>query len=432
MPPTGRSTSGTSRPTGRATSSITSIRCGRIPTIDFVGIDNYMPLSDWRDGLSHADAAAGSIYDLEYLKRQRRRAARASTGTMPTRPGATAQDRLPISDGAYGEDWVFRYKDLVSWWSMPHVNRLGGVKAAAPTEWQPRSKPIWFTELGCPAVNKGTNQPNVFHDPKSSESFFPYHSNGSQDDFIQYPLSAGDVRALERSGEQSAVGPLLRAAWWTWPGRMSGPGTRGRGPISRTGWRPGSDGANHARGHWLNGRTSLAALAEVVAEICDRCDLTAIDVGRLHGGVTGYAIEAVESGRQSLQPLMLAYGFDSFAVDGALAFASRGGRGGVGDRAERCVVVAGAAGRLADASAARPRRPGASRSGSSAPTPDYQPGAVEALRARTRRSRRPSRSTLPIVLSDGEARAIAERALSEGRHRARQPAACACRRRGCD
>ena len=38
------------------------------PAIDFVGIDNYMPLSDWRDGAGHADAAAGSIYDLDYLK----------------------------------------------------------------------------------------------------------------------------------------------------------------------------------------------------------------------------------------------------------------------------------------------------------------------------------------------------------------------------
>ncbi len=37
--------------------------------------------------------------------------------------------------------------------------------------------------------------------------------------------------------------------------------------------------------------------------------------------MTGYLIEAVETGRQSLQPLMLAYAFDSFAVDGALAFA---------------------------------------------------------------------------------------------------------------
>ena len=29
------------------------------PAIDFVGIDNYMPLSDWRDGAEHLDAGAG-------------------------------------------------------------------------------------------------------------------------------------------------------------------------------------------------------------------------------------------------------------------------------------------------------------------------------------------------------------------------------------
>jgi hypothetical protein len=33
--------------------------------VDFVGIDNYMPLSDWRDGFEHADALGGwpAIYD---------------------------------------------------------------------------------------------------------------------------------------------------------------------------------------------------------------------------------------------------------------------------------------------------------------------------------------------------------------------------------
>lgn len=38
--------------------------------IDFIGIDNYMPLSDWRDGEHHLDAEAGapSIYDLGYLR----------------------------------------------------------------------------------------------------------------------------------------------------------------------------------------------------------------------------------------------------------------------------------------------------------------------------------------------------------------------------
>ena len=35
--------------------------------IDFIGIDNYMPLSDWREGNDHADAYWGSIYETDYL-----------------------------------------------------------------------------------------------------------------------------------------------------------------------------------------------------------------------------------------------------------------------------------------------------------------------------------------------------------------------------
>lgn len=35
--------------------------------IDFIGIDNYMPLSDWRDGNAHLDVDFGSIYNLDYL-----------------------------------------------------------------------------------------------------------------------------------------------------------------------------------------------------------------------------------------------------------------------------------------------------------------------------------------------------------------------------
>ncbi|WP_139101213.1 baseplate megatron protein TIM-barrel domain-containing protein, partial [Acinetobacter baumannii] len=49
----------------------------------------------------------------------------------------------------------------------------------------PQSKPIWLTEAGCPAVDKGANQPSVFPDMKSSEGGFPYFSNGQRDDLIQ-------------------------------------------------------------------------------------------------------------------------------------------------------------------------------------------------------------------------------------------------------
>jgi hypothetical protein len=48
----------------------------------------------------------------------------------------------------------------------------------------PQSKPIWFTEIGCPAVDKGANQPSVFPDPKSSESGVPYFSTAKRDDLV--------------------------------------------------------------------------------------------------------------------------------------------------------------------------------------------------------------------------------------------------------
>ena len=79
-----------------------------------------------------------------------------------------AQTRTPITDGL-GKPWVFRQKDIWNFWSQPHYERVGGAELASPTAWVPQAKPIWLTEIGCPAVDKGANQPSVFPDPKSSE-----------------------------------------------------------------------------------------------------------------------------------------------------------------------------------------------------------------------------------------------------------------------
>jgi hypothetical protein len=381
------------------------------PAIDFIGIDNYMPLSDWRDGAAHADAAAGSIYDLAYLT-SNVAGGEGYDWYYGDAAGRARQERLPIRDGAYGEDWVFRYKDLVSWWSKPHVNRLSGVKVATPTAWQPRSKPVWFTELGCPAVNKGTNQPNVFHDPKSSESFYPYHSNGSRDDFIQHRY----LQAMFAHWNDPANNPYSpiygsrmvdtgRAYVWAWDARPW--------PDFPNRLETWIDGGNFETGHWLNGRATMASLAEVVAEICQRAGVDEIDLARLHGGVAGYAIEAVETGRQSLQPLMLAYAFDSFAVGEALTFASRGGSAVSVIEADGLVAV----GREPVVSLTR--SPAAETAGRVTvgfvrAEQDYQPGAVEAL-APDAAAARNEQTSVPIVLSEGEARAIADRALSEGR-----------------
>ena len=69
----------------------------------------------------------------------------------------------------------FAIKNIAWFWSHAHVN-----PNSTSTGWVPESKKIWFTEYGFPSVDGATNQPNVFYDPMSSGSAFPYHSKGDR------------------------------------------------------------------------------------------------------------------------------------------------------------------------------------------------------------------------------------------------------------
>ncbi|RFP87609.1 host specificity protein [Rhodobacteraceae bacterium 63075] len=291
--------------------------------IDFIGIDNYMPLSDWRGEEGEADEAWGSIYEQGYLE------ANILGGEgydwyYHSPEARDAQIRTPIEDSEHGEPWIWRYKDIVNWWSSDHHERIGGVRSETPTEWVPQSKPIWFTELGCAAIDKGTNQPNKFLDPKSSESSLPYYSDGTRDDYLQ----AQYLRAMHSfwsRAENNPVsveygGPMLdmsRAFVWAWDARPYP-----HFPALRGVW---SDGANYARGHWITGRASALSLASVVAEVCERVGCRHYDVSALEGMVDGYAVSQVGDARSALQPLMLAHGFDAVERDGTLHFIMRDG-----------------------------------------------------------------------------------------------------------
>ena len=291
--------------------------------IDFIGIDNYMPMSDWREGREHLDAGWGAIYDLGYLQ------ANIAGGEgydwyYHSSEARAAQIRTPITDGDHGEPWVWRYKDILNWWKNSHHERIGGVRQATPTAWEPESKPIWFTEMGCAAIDKGTNQPNKFLDPKSSESALPHHSSGFRDEYIQMQY----LRAMFRYWEEASNNPvssvyqgpmvdMSRAHVWAWDARPYP-----FFPGNRELW---SDGANYARGHWITGRASSRSLASVVAEICTRAGETDFDVSKLYGVVRGYTVGEVGEARAALQPLMLRYGFDAVERDGALVFLMRDG-----------------------------------------------------------------------------------------------------------
>ena len=332
MPPTGRSTSGTSRPTGRATSIYHLDPLWAHPDIDFVGIDNYMPLSDWRDGLSHADAAAGSIYDLELSEAERRgrrglRLVLCRRGRA-RRPGPAADQRRRLRR-ALGVPLQGPGELVVDAARRPARRGEGGRRRPSGSRGRSRS--------GSPS--SAARRRTRGRTSRTSSTTRSRRRAFSHTIRTVLRTTSSSIAICRRRSRTGAIRRTIRrrtatrAAWWTWPGRMSGPGTRGPGPTFPDRLDTWTDGTNHARGHWLNGRTSLAALAEVVAEICARCDLTAIDVGRLHGGVTGYAIEAVESGRQSLQPLMLAYAVRQLRDRRRARLREPRGRGGLGDRA---------------------------------------------------------------------------------------------------
>ncbi len=294
------------------------------PNIDFIGIDNYMPLSDWRDGTDHADVAYGAIYNLDYLSTNVT-AAEGYDWYYTSQTARDAQRRTPITDGQANEPWVYRYKDIPNWWANRHHNRIDGIRSTTSTAWEPQSKPIWFTELGCAAIDKGTNQPNKFLDPKSSESQLPHYSNGQRDDFMQmqylramYGHYANPVNNPISDIYDKPMVDMRRAHVWAWDARPF-PYFPGNQEL----W---SDGDNYLRGHWLNGRSSNRTLASVVAEICRRSGVTAYDVSELYGLVRGYQVSDAGSARAALQPLMTTYGFEAAERDGTLIFTNRTGR----------------------------------------------------------------------------------------------------------
>ncbi|UXU74968.1 MULTISPECIES: baseplate multidomain protein megatron [unclassified Paracoccus (in: a-proteobacteria)] len=381
--------------------------------IDYIGIDNYMPLSDWRDGEDHLDAHWGRIDNPDYLR------ANVAGGEgydwyYATEADRQAQVRTPIRDGAHHEHWLWRYKDIRNWWQNPHHNRIGGVRQAQATAWVPRSKPIWFTEMGCAALDKGTNQPNKFLDAMSSESMLPYFSEGRRDDAMQ----AAYVRAMTEYWSDLRNNPpcaasarmpagrmvdVSRAHVWCWDARPF-PAFPARTDL----W---SDGPAWQRGHWLNGRAGAVPLEDVVSEICTEAGVRAHDASALSGLVRGYVLNGGESGRAALQALMVTHGFDAVESDGVLRFVMRTGRADINLGADDLAMAEDLSGpeitRMPDADiAGRIRLSHVEAGGDYAlrTTEASQPGGAFLSVAD---------SELPMALTRAEGQALAQRWLAE-------------------
>ena len=292
------------------------------PAIHYVGIDCYMPLSDWRDREGHADSHHGAAPSPSYL------AGNVAGGEgfdwyYRDEAERASQIRTPITDGAYGKPWVFRYKDLKSWWREPHYDRIGGVESAVETAWVPASKPIRLTEVGCPAIDKGSNQPNLFIDAKSAESALPHFSSGLRDDFIQRQAIAAILDHWSSGPEANPLSPLYggpmvdksRISLWAYDVRPF-PAFPGLAAV----W---ADGANYQRGHWLNGRLAPVALKDLVAAIVGDAGIDNYDVSELSGLVDGFVIDRPMAPRDALEQLAMVFAFDAVESGERLRFRHR-------------------------------------------------------------------------------------------------------------
>jgi hypothetical protein len=176
-------------------------------------------------------------------------------------------------------------------------------------------------------------------------------------------------------------------------------------PADTDAW---GDGANWRLGHWLTGRLASAPLSATVAALMADYGFADFDAHALNGTLGGLVIDHVMSFRDAIQPLELAFFFDTRESEGRIVFAHRGS----GD------LAAGLdAGHLVEASpgdvlatltrAQETELPASAKITYVAANDDY-PAAVEEARRLVGRSGRVSTADLPLVLDAEQAAQIAE------------------------
>lgn len=180
--------------------------------IDVVGIDAYFPLTDSTDiRISRKDIyqkwTSGEGWDY-YI----------SNGTL-----------IKFNQN---EPWNI-WKNIKYWWESEHW--VGSEK----TNWQPKMKPIWFTEFGFASIDKASNEPNVFFDEFSTvDGGIPKHSEGRADFAIQRESILATLDFLKDN-------PFIKNAfYWCWDARGLG-------------WQYDkyfADGCNWKLGHWIDGK----------------------------------------------------------------------------------------------------------------------------------------------------------------------------------
>ena len=267
------------------------------PYIDFIGIDAYFPVTktissaitskEIRNGWTGGE---GYDYYIDY----------------------TNNTQHPLEP-------EYAWKNIRYWWENTHMNPDGQV-----TQWQPRSKPVWFTEFGFPSIDKAPNQPNIFFDPKCIDGGVPRHSNGA----IDFSIQRKAIRAfIEYWQTQEYIDQMFL---WTWDARPypAWPHT--------TIWR---DGYLWEKGHWVNNKFGASSLALILLEISSRCgiDINNIEVSTVDEPVEGLVFNNQITAINAINILRTSYFFDICASNKEIiSFYKRGFKQEITVNSEEC------------------------------------------------------------------------------------------------
>lgn len=237
--------------------------------IDFVGIDAYFPLTnnnkttyELQEVMDAWEAGEGYDYYLD------------------------AKGKKQPLDAGYA------WKNIKWWWENKHINPDGN-----KTNWQPKSKKIWFTEIGFPSIDCATNQPNVFYDPSSAESNIPKHSKGK----VDFQAQKIGLLATEMKWKDSSM--IENKFIWAWDARPY-PSWPDRKDV----W---ADGDCWIKGHWIQGKFFQSNLNAVLLDICKKVNLKAeqIDVSKINSDIIGFCIFDNSTAKNIIKDLSKLYHF---------------------------------------------------------------------------------------------------------------------------
>lgn len=189
-------------------------------------------------------------------------------------------------------DPKYAWKNIRYWWENYHQNPDG-----VRTQWVPKSKKIWFTEFGFPSIDKATNQPNVFFDPKCVDGGVPKYSNGECDFSIQRKAISCFI---DFWNTQEYIEQLFL---WTWDARPYP-----AWPHTNV-WR---DNYLWQKGHWVNAKFGHSSLGAILLEISLRCGISSdvIDVSSVDHHVSGFLLSNKITAINAINTLRTLYFFD--------------------------------------------------------------------------------------------------------------------------